>query len=64
MKPQLGIPEHTENGIMRHGSVLDDAGKAPPLGRLVEEDLRTFPGDVVDDLGYALSVVQHGRRAS
>lgn len=25
-----------------------------------KKDLLTFPGEVVDDLGYALSVVQHG----
>jgi phage-related protein len=25
-----------------------------------KKDLLAFPGDVVDDLGYALSVVQHG----
>jgi phage-related protein len=25
-----------------------------------KKDLRAFPGEVVDDLGYALSVVQHG----
>ncbi|HEX3551927.1 MAG TPA: type II toxin-antitoxin system RelE/ParE family toxin [Thermoanaerobaculia bacterium] len=25
-----------------------------------KRDLLAFPGDVVDDLGYALSVVQHG----
>src|SRR4051812_22613352 len=27
-----------------------------------KKDLLAFPGDVVDDLGYALSVVQHGGR--
>ncbi len=45
---------------MRNGSALDDYGKAAALGGLLEEGLLAFPADVVDDLGYALSVVQHG----
>ncbi len=29
-----------------------------------KKDLLAFPGDVVDDIGYALSVVQHGATPS
>jgi len=34
--------------------------KSPSTGRARRKDLLAFPGEVVDDLGYALSVVQHG----
>lgn len=30
------------------------------MGWLVEEGLLAFPAEVMDDFGYALSVVQHG----
>jgi phage-related protein len=42
---------------MGYGSSSDAEGKASGSSK---KDLLAFPGTVVDDFGYALSVVQHG----
>jgi phage-related protein len=45
---------------MWYGSCSTPKGEGRSLGRICEKNLLAFPSVVVDDLGYALSVVQHG----
>lgn len=45
---------------MRHGSAPDGHRKPLHWVGSSKKDLLEFPGEVVDDFGYALSVVQHG----